>query len=143
MPLAAGRSHHVADDTVLIRPTRINAVGRHDEARHLSLNDLLSAPSEEQRGYPEVLRVAALSAGVYKLAAGSEDLQSPHSEDEVYVVLRGRARVTVGAELVTVAPGSFLYVPAGVPHQFHDIEEDLAVLVVFSPPEGTAAADGW
>jgi mannose-6-phosphate isomerase-like protein (cupin superfamily) len=93
--------------------------------RYLSLADLLAAPADQQRLYTEVLRVEALSVGVYKLPEGSEDAQEPHTEDEVYVVLRGRARATVGGETVAVAPGSFLYVPARVPHRFHDIEDDL------------------
>ena len=105
--------------------------------RHLSLTDLLAASSDPRRSYAEVLRVEALSAGVYERAAGAEDLQQPHTEEEVYVVLRGQARATVGAEVVNVTPGSFLYVPAGRPHRFHDIDEDLTVLVVFAPPEGT------
>ncbi|MBW3651711.1 MAG: cupin domain-containing protein, partial [Actinobacteria bacterium] len=67
------------------------------------------------------------------------DPQQPHSEDEVYLVLRGRARATVGSETLPVSAGTFLYVAAGSPHRFHDIEEDLAVLVVFAPPEGTAS----
>lgn len=113
----------------------------HGEVRYLALAGLLAAPSAQQRNYAEIMRVAAMSVGVYELAAGTEDAQSPHGEDEVYLVLRGRARATVGTETVTVAPGSFLYVPARVPHRFHDIEEHLAVLVVFAPPEGTTATD--
>ncbi len=105
--------------------------------RHLSLTDLLAALSDARQSYAEVLRVKALSAGVYEVAAGAEDLQQPHTEDEVYVVLRGQARATVGGEIVNVMPGSFLYVPAGVAHRFHDIDEDLTVLVVFAPPEGS------
>ena len=110
--------------------------------RHLSLTDLLAASSDAPRGYAEVLRVEALSAGVYELAAGAEDPQQPHTEDEVYVVLRGQARATVGGEVVNVTPGSFLYVPAGVPHRFHDIDKDLTVLVMFAPPEGSESPTG-
>jgi mannose-6-phosphate isomerase-like protein (cupin superfamily) len=88
--------------------------------------------------YEEVLRVGTLSAGVYELAAGSEDPQQPHGEDEVYVVLRGTAKATIGDETVPVSPGTFLYVPARIPHRFHEIEEDLLLLVVFAPPEGSA-----
>ena len=106
----------------------------------LSLAELLAAPSRHGRSYAEVLRVQALSAGVYELRAGAEDPQKPHTEDEVYVVLRGRAQATIDGHTVAVTTGSFLYVPARVPHHFHDIEEDLAVLVLFAPPEGTGAA---
>lgn len=80
---------------------------------------------------------------MYELAAGVEDLHQPHTEDEVYVVVRGQARATVGGQqIVDVTPGSFLYLPAGVPHRFHDIEADLTVLVVFDPPEGTESGAG-
>ena len=104
--------------------------------RYLSLTDLLAASSDARRSYAEVLRVKALSAGVYELAAGAEDLQQPHTEDEVYVVLRGQAQATVGGEIVNVKAGSFLYVPAGVAHRFHDIEEDLTVLSSPRPRSG-------
>ncbi len=102
--------------------------------RYLSLADLLAAPSDQQPLYSEVLRVEALSVGVYKLPERSEDAQEPHTEDEVYVMLRGRARATAGGETVAVAPGSFLYVPARVPHRVHDIEEDLG---------GRCESRGW
>ncbi|MDP9442677.1 MAG: cupin domain-containing protein [Actinomycetota bacterium] len=106
----------------------------------LPLAQLLAAPSRQGRSYAEVLRVEAFSAGVYELAAESDDPQQPHTEDEVYVVLRGKSQATVGAQTVALMPGSLLYVPARVPHRFHDIEEDLAVLVLFAPAEGTAPA---
>lgn len=87
--------------------------------------------------YLEFLRSAELSTGLYVLPAGGVDGQSPHTEDEVYVVLRGRARIAVGSEDAAVGPGSVVFVAAGVDHRFHDIEEDLAVVVVFAPPEGS------
>jgi quercetin dioxygenase-like cupin family protein len=43
--------------------------------------------------------------------------------------------LTVGEETCTVGRGSVVFVPAGVPHRFHHITEELRVLVVFSPPE--------
>jgi mannose-6-phosphate isomerase-like protein (cupin superfamily) len=89
--------------------------------------------------YHEFLRVPALSAGVYVLPAGATDRQTPHTEDEVYYVVRGRGRFTRGSDDAAVGPGEVLYVPARVPHRFHDIVEELVVLVVFAPPEQTAA----
>ena len=63
----------------------------------------------------------------------------PHTEDEVYYVIRGRARFQAGAEDCAVEGGAVLFVAAGVEHRFHDIEEDLETLVFFAPPEGAAA----
>ena len=85
--------------------------------------------------YQEFLRVPAMSAGLYALPAGGVDGQRPHAEDEVYVVVAGRARVTVGESTSDVEPGTTVYVPAQVPHRFHDITEDLRLVVVFAPPE--------
>jgi mannose-6-phosphate isomerase-like protein (cupin superfamily) len=97
--------------------------------------DLDAAHAAAGELYHEFLRVPALSAGLYVLAAGAADPQSPHSEDEIYHLLAGRARITVGAETRDVAAGDTVFVAAGVPHRFHDIAEQLRVLVVFGPAE--------
>src|SRR6188508_2218208 len=85
--------------------------------------------------YVEFLRVPSISAGLYVLAAGSEDPQRPHAEDEIYHVVRGRATIRVADEDQAVGPGSVIYVAAGVPHRFHTIEEELEILVVFASAE--------
>jgi mannose-6-phosphate isomerase-like protein (cupin superfamily) len=85
----------------------------------------------------EFLRVPALSAGVYVLGAGATDRQSPHGEDEIYYVVRGHARFRHGAEDAAAEPGVILFVPAGEPHRFHSITEELVLLVAFGPAEGS------
>lgn len=81
--------------------------------------------------YQEFLRVPSMSCGIYSLPAGSEDLQGPHDEDEVYCVVSGRARLRVGGETVEAGPGSILYVRATAEHSFFEIEEDMTLLVFF------------
>lgn len=100
------------------------------------LGDVESARVAAGRLYEEFLRVPDLSAGLYVLEAGAADPQSPHTEDELYYVVRGRGRVTVGDEVRDVAAGSLVFVAARVPHRFHDIAERLEILVVFGPAEG-------
>ncbi len=85
--------------------------------------------------YHEFLRVPSMSAGVYQLAAGAVDLQEPHTEDELYHILQGRAQLQVGDESIPVEAGSIVFVSAGVEHRFHTITEDLTVLVFFAPAE--------
>ena len=87
--------------------------------------------------YLEFLRVPAMSAGVYVLPEGATDPQSPHKEDELYYVARGKARMRVGSEDRTVAEGSVIFVGAGVQHRFYDITDELVVLVFFAPAETT------
>ena len=82
--------------------------------------------------YLEFLNVPALNCGIYFLAAGSTDMQAPHDEDEVYLVLSGRARMRLDEEERTVVPGSLLYVGATTEHSFFEIEEDMTLLVMFA-----------
>jgi len=90
----------------------------------------------------EQLRVADLSVGTYCIPAGGTDEQSPHTEDEIYIVTAGRARLVAGGQEAEVRPGSVIYVPADEVHRFTDIAEDLAVVVVFAPAEYSRAAEG-
>ena len=69
------------------------------------------------------------------MPAGSTDPQRPHHEDEMYYVVRGRARFKAGTEDREVSAGSVIFVAAEVEHRFYDVTEELAVLVVFAPAE--------
>ena len=90
--------------------------------------------AEAGRPYLEFLRSESFELGLYELAAGSEDVQKPHDEDEVYVVLSGRGRFVVDGDDLAVGPGSVLFVGKHAVHRFHSIEEDLSIVVAFSPP---------
>lgn len=103
--------------------------------RVFRLDDLDAERDAHQGAYLQFLRERTMSAGLYALKAGETDPQKPHDQDEIYLVVSGRAAITVGEETTTVARGSVVYVPARVPHRFHHITEDLRVMVVFSPPE--------
>jgi mannose-6-phosphate isomerase-like protein (cupin superfamily) len=119
-PLRLGRNRSVEDTA---------------EMDAFELSALETQRAAGNRPYLEFLRVPALSVGLYTLEAGAIDGQSPHTEDEVYMVMTGRARITVGDEVRDVGPGSVVYVAATVPHRFHDIAERLEILVVFAPAE--------
>jgi len=93
------------------------------------------ARSQAEKLYREFLRVPSMSAGLYVLPPGGTDPQHPHHEDEMYYVVRGRARFQAGEEDTEVSAGSVLFVAAEVEHKFYDIAEELAVLVFFAPAE--------
>jgi mannose-6-phosphate isomerase-like protein (cupin superfamily) len=100
---------------------------------------LQEARAEVQRRtgelYLEFLRRDSMSCGLYVLEAGADDPQDPHQQDEVYVVLAGRAQLEVAGQDHPVEPGAVLFVARTVPHRFHDITERLSVLVFFAPAE--------
>ena len=106
-----------------------------DGARIWLLEELREHHAAQGRPYDEVLRVDALSAGLYRVGAGAIDPQAPHGEDEVYVVLAGIASIEIESDRAQVSPGTVVYVPQGMRHRFVDVTEDLEVLVVFAPPE--------
>ena len=103
------------------------------------IEQLLAQRQQSQKAYLEFLRVPALSAGLYVLPAGAADPQQPHAEDEVYYIVSGRAQILVAGESRPVGPGSIVYVKADDEHRFHDITEDLSILVFFAPAEYTLA----
>jgi mannose-6-phosphate isomerase-like protein (cupin superfamily) len=107
------------------------------QASFLNIADTEQRRAQSGKRYLEFLRVPAMSAGVYVLPAGGADPQSPHKEDEMYFVVRGRARMRAGSEDQPVSEGSVVFVAAGVEHRFHHITEDLVVLVFFAPAEST------
>ncbi len=90
----------------------------------------------------EQFRVADLSVGTYSIRAGGTDDQSPHTEDEIYVITAGRATLTGGGDSAQVRPGDVAYVAAGEEHRFTDITEDFAALVFFAPAEEARASAG-
>lgn len=85
----------------------------------------------------EQLRTPDLSVGTYCIPAGGLDTQSPHTEDEIYVVTAGRAKIVTPDGAAEVEQGSVIFVPAGEEHRFDEVTEDLALLVVFGPAYGS------
>lgn len=99
------------------------------------LDELDAARVASERLYHEFISVPDLSGGLYVLEAGATDPQSPHTEDELYVVMSGRAKVRVGDDVRPITAGSVVFVATGVEHRFVDIEERLVLLVMFGPAE--------
>jgi mannose-6-phosphate isomerase-like protein (cupin superfamily) len=85
-------------------------------------------------GYEIVHRSPGLEIGVYVLVAPEPDRQSPHEDDEVYVVLEGRGTLEVEDEQIPVEEGKAVFVPAGADHRFMGYE-GLSVLVIFRRPD--------
>jgi mannose-6-phosphate isomerase-like protein (cupin superfamily) len=104
-------------------------------AHFFEIDDLSRQRDESGKLYLEFLRVPAMSAGVYVLPKGATDPQKPHREDEMYYVVRGRARMQVGSDHAEVGIGSVIFVEAELEHHFYDVQEELEVLVFFAPAE--------
>ena len=97
----------------------------------IQLSDLVKKVAGNEPRFYEFLRVSKLSGAIYRLPTGAKDMQAPHLEDEVYVVLDGRARLRIDDKDHEISRGTILYVRATEEHSFFDIEEDLTVLAFF------------
>jgi mannose-6-phosphate isomerase-like protein (cupin superfamily) len=64
------------------------------------------------------------------------DPQTPHDQDEAYVVVSGRGHFFCNGQRTPFGPGDLLFVPAFAEHRFEDFSDDLAVWVIFYGPKG-------
>jgi len=95
------------------------------------LADLTEKVKGDEAKFLEFLNVPSMSCAVYHLPKGCNDMQSPHAEDEVYVVLSGKGSLKVDDQHHDIEPGTVLFVRANTIHSFFDIEQDLTVMAMF------------
>lgn len=69
------------------------------------------------------------------------DLQQPHLQDEIYVVMSGSGVFQSGSEKYPFGSGDLLFVPAGVEHRFLEFTEDFTTWVIFYGAAGGEAQE--
>ena len=67
-------------------------------------------------------------------APKGRDKQTPHRQDEFYVVISGSGTFRREAEIVSFAAGDVLFVPAGMDHAFETQSDDFKAWVIFYGP---------
>lgn len=100
----------------------------------ITLRKALRAAKTSKDGlYGVLLEHGTMELGYY-VPSGTDD-QSPHDQDEIYIVQSGSGVFQLGDELIPFAPGDALFVAAGVEHRFTEFSEDFGAWVVFYRPE--------
>lgn len=102
----------------------------------------LSATLAEARRAPipagfrsaELMRHGSMALRYY--APRGADPQTPHEQDEIYIVTSGRGIFACGGARVAFGPGDALFAPAGADHRFLDFSDDFGTWVVFYGPKG-------
>jgi mannose-6-phosphate isomerase-like protein (cupin superfamily) len=94
-------------------------------------------PGPQGKPFIEVFTHGTLAVELYQPVG--VDLQTPHTRDEVYVVVQGEGMFTNGETRHPFGPGDVLFVPAGIEHRFEVFNEDFLVWVFFYGPEGGEA----
>lgn len=103
----------------------------------VNIDDLIHRHREQDGLFIEFLREDSLSMEVYRLPAGAEDPQDPHTEDEVYYVVAGEAKIRIENDTYPVEEGDIIFVEKETDHFFLDIKGGLITLVFFAPAQGT------
>lgn len=62
--------------------------------------------------------------------------QTPHAQDEIYLIIRGRGVLIHDGKRDPFESGDLLFVAAGIEHHYEDFTEDLALWRVFYGPPG-------
>lgn len=104
---------------------------------HVSASEALARLGEAPKRFVQLFRHGTLEVEIY--APMRVDPQSPHTRDEVYVIVSGTGTFVNGESRRPFRPGDFIFVPAGRPHRFENFTDDFATWVFFYGPEGGEA----
>ncbi|MET3821341.1 MULTISPECIES: cupin domain-containing protein [Burkholderia] len=100
----------------------------------LGIHDSLARLDAEGTLFTTLFRHGSLDIELYR--PRGEDLQTPHTRDEVYVIAAGTSRFVLDGRECGVAAGDVLFVPAFAAHRFAGFSDDFSTWVFFHGQEG-------
>lgn len=75
------------------------------------------------------LRHGSMKLGLY--APSDSDIQGPHVQDELYIVISGSGYIVKNGERLSFAPQDVIFVEAGAMHRFENFTDDFQTWVMF------------
>ncbi len=101
---------------------------------HATLDQARQAPIPAGFRSAELMRHGSMVLRWY--APTGSDPQTPHDQDEIYIVASGRGTFACDGRRVAFGPGDALFAPAGAQHRFESFSADFGTWVVFYGPKG-------
>jgi mannose-6-phosphate isomerase-like protein (cupin superfamily) len=102
----------------------------------ITLADALAGlPLEKTEKWPlgvwdaQVFTHGSMSVSIF--APKEKDFQTPHDQDELYIIVSGGGTFTLNGANSAFEPGDVLFAPAGAEHHFTHFSPDFAAWVVF------------
>ncbi len=99
-----------------------------------TLADAKAKPLSPGMRSAELMRHGSMILRFYQPKA--TDPQTPHEQDEIYIVAGGRGTFVCAGQRVDFGPGDALFAPAEAVHRFENFTPDFAVWVIFYGPKG-------
>ncbi len=106
---------------------------------HVSTTELLESLDGKDDEAIEVLDEESMTVEMARYSAGEAAPKNPHTEDELYYVISGSAKVRAGDSVHSVEAGDTVFVEQGLEHDFFDINEELVTLIIFAGSENPAS----
>ena len=88
------------------------------------------------QGAPFITMMAGGTMSVEVFAPKGEDLQQPHTQDELYFIQRGTGELVIHGQRFDAASGDAFFVAAGTLHRFENFSADFVTWVVFYGKQG-------
>lgn len=85
--------------------------------------------AHEGKTFIELFRHGNLSVEIYEPVG--KDLQQPHAQDEIYVIISGQGLFQDGDQTYPFQAGDVIFVPAQKEHRFLEFSEDFKTWVFF------------
>lgn len=104
----------------------------------VTLGEAREAPIPPGSRSPLLMEHGSMRLRYY--APRGTDQQTPHEQDELYIVASGTGTVVREGARRSFGPQDVLFVPAGTEHRFEDFTDDFGAWVVFYSPDGGEAA---
>ena len=97
----------------------------------ITVEDALSQLKKEPEGkhFTKLLEVGKMYVEIY--APDKVDLQTPHDQDEIYVIISGSGTFFNNGERVPFKENDVLFVPKGIEHRFENFTDDFKTWVIF------------
>jgi mannose-6-phosphate isomerase-like protein (cupin superfamily) len=94
----------------------------------------LALAKEDNKNFTRLLQHGTMQVEFF--APGNIDTQQPHKQDEIYIIASGTSGFVRNGETITCGTGDFIFVPAGMQHQFINMSADFATWVIFYGADG-------
>ena len=102
---------------------------------HITLKEAQDQLSKESsQPFTEMMQHGTMQLEYF--APKGEDTQSPHLQDEIYVIASGSSDFIRQEEMIHCSIGDVIFVPAGMEHRFINFSADFATWVLFYGKQG-------